>query len=325
MSLPAGGQGHADPGRRGAHKELRWPESGMGGYGGGVRRLLPLLGFLSACATEPPLPRRDAAHSPDPMRERVVQAALAEWEAWGRPVLVGWNPTLEDGEAAPGNFPRILGYWEAVSEGPGVVRRLRALHDEMTLSLSESGVLPVPEPSISLFAYPAWSAAFVSHVMRQAGLGHSDFPAASAHARYIDTLLARAAVDPEHAAFWPQDPLAVVPQPGDLLCADRSPRPLLHWTDRLAEPGAHRPMHCDVVISAAPGLVEAVGGNVRDAVALRRFPADAEGRALQAPYGEPAFFLLLENRLGTRPGAAPASGPASGPVSGASLSAASPG
>ncbi|UFN51194.1 DUF2272 domain-containing protein [Roseomonas sp. OT10] len=269
--------------------------------------LLPLLllFLLAACATAPPLPQSSESHSLDPARERVVRAALTEWEAWGRPVQIGWALTLEDGEPSPENFPRILEYWQAVNEGRGVVRQLRALHDQMTLALAEGGQDPLPQPSISLFAYPAWSAAFVSHVMRQAGLGESDFPASSAHARYIDSLLARAAVDPDWASFRPEDPLASLAQPGDLLCADRSSLPLLHWTERLAEAGRFRPMHCDVVVTVRPGLVEAVGGNVRDSVTLRRFPADEQGRVLQAPYGEPQFFLLLENRIGTRGRATP--------------------
>ena len=36
--------------------------------------------------------------------------------------------------------------------------------------------------------------------------------------------------------------------------------------------GPPTPMHCDVVVSDQPGLVQAIGGNVRDAVVLRRLP-----------------------------------------------------
>ena len=45
----------------------------------------------------------------------------------------------------------------------------------------------------------------------------------------------------------------------------------------------------------SPGIVEAVGGNVADAVTLARWPADAEGRVL-AP-----FLVVMENRLGRTP------------------------
>jgi hypothetical protein len=54
-------------------------------------------------------------------------------------------------------------------------------------------------------------------------------------------------------------------------------------------------MHCDIVVSAGPGIVEAVGGNVADAVTLARWPADGEGRVL-AP-----LLVVMENRLGRLP------------------------
>jgi hypothetical protein len=45
-------------------------------------------------------------------------------------------------------------------------------------------------------------------------------------------------------------------------------------------------------------VVEAVGGNVRDAVTLARFPADEAGRLLR---GERPFLVVMENRLGRTP------------------------
>jgi hypothetical protein len=143
---------------------------------------------------------------------------------------------------------------------------------------------------IGFYARPAWSAAFISYVAARAGL---DLPPSATHARYVDAFLARALTDPAGASFLPFDPAERVPRPGDLLCADRAVVPLLHWRDRIAEEGVPRPMHCDVVMRAAPGVVEAIGGNVSDVVALRRLPADQEGRVLPAPIDKPRFFLLL--------------------------------
>jgi hypothetical protein len=60
-------------------------------------------------------------------------------------------------------------------------------------------------------------------------------------------------------------------------------------------------MHCDIVVAAGPGAVEAVGGNVADAVTRTRFPADAFGYLLQQPAGAPAWFVVFENRLGRLP------------------------
>jgi hypothetical protein len=63
---------------------------------------------------------------------------------------------------------------------------------------------------------------------------------------------------------------------------------------RAAERGQFRAMHCDLVVTTGPGVIEAIGGNLGDAVTLRRIPADAEGRAR-------GFLVVVENRLGRLP------------------------
>lgn len=280
--------------------------SGTAGYGGAVRKL-PILAILllpMACATPPPTavaPERLIPEIRDPGRAPLVHAAVREWEAWGRLVLTGWAPALDGNVVpSPANFPRVLAYWEAVPGNRGVARQHQRLHDALMLAMAQDGQPPV-EPSISLWAYPFWSAAFISYVMEQAGVGEADFTPSARHAAYIDGLLSRAAWDPQGAAFLPREPGEYAPQSGDLLCADRSTgNQLLSWTDRMAETGAFRPMHCDVVVSDQPGLVQAIGGNVRDAVVLRRLPADEKGRVKPAPYGEAGFFVVFENRLGQR-------------------------
>ncbi len=111
----------------------------------------------------------------------------------------------------------------------------------------------------------------------------------------------------------PREVSEYAPVAGDLVCADRSARPLRSWRDRAADGGRFRPMHCDIVVAAGPGVVEAVGGNVRDAVTRARFPADDAGRLLPLPPGNPTWFAILENRLGRLPpwGAAPERSPTS--------------
>jgi hypothetical protein len=146
---------------------------------------------------------------------------------------------------------------------------------------------------IGLYSHPAWSAAFISAVARFAGIPEGDLPSTSRHASYIDAMLEHALADPGGAPFRPYAPEERAPAPGDLLCADRSATLLAHWSARLAEIGEPRPMHCDVVVRSGPGIIEAVGGNVEDLVALRRLPADAGGRILPAPPGEAAFILIL--------------------------------
>ena len=68
-------------------------------------------------------------------------------------------------------------------------------------------------------------------------------------------------------------------------------------------------MHCDIVISHRPGMVEAIGGNLRDAVTLARFPTDRQGILLPRPPGAPQWFAIFENRLGRLPPWTPATNP----------------
>jgi len=148
---------------------------------------------------------------------------------------------------------------------------------------------------------PAWSAAFISYLMLRAGVDRREFPGNAAHAHYIDALIRDAAAFPATAPFLPHAPQDYAPRPGDLICADRSSRPLAHWRFRAEDAGRFRPLHCDIAIFAAPGWVGAVGGNVGDSVTLTRFATDASGRLLPRPPGAPVLFLVLQNRLGQLP------------------------
>lgn len=247
-----------------------------------MKRLLPLL-LLAACAApvEPPLAYPPAA------RDRMLRIAEAEWVEWGRQSA---DQTQRGQEADGRNFPRILAYWRAVPEGDAPIARNRA-----RFRMGDAG----------LWREPAWSAAFISFVLRSSGVDRREFPPSAAHAFYLDALFDDARRFPATAPFIPHDVAARAPEVGDLVCADRSPNPIASWRDRLAEAGRFRPTHCDIVLRVASGHIEAVGGNVRDAVTLSRFPTDGAGRLLPRPQGEPQWFAVLENRLGRLPPWAP--------------------
>jgi hypothetical protein len=263
---------------------------------------VPLLGvglLLAGCAspapvrvatTAPPLPYPASA------RDRMMRIAVAEWQDWGRIVVDDRQPRpvstglAEESQLA--NFPRVLAYWRAVEDGRAAIDRNRDRY---------ATVIAQPGAPANLWGEPAWSAAFVSYVLRNAGVDQREFPSSAAHAFYIDGMLTDAVAFPAQASFVPRDVDAYAPQPGDLVCGDRSRRPLPNWRDRLAETGQFRPMHCDIVVATGPGLVEAVGGNIADAVTLSRFPTDTAGRLMARPPGHPIWFAVFENRLGRLP------------------------
>jgi len=255
-----------------------------------VLRLLPLLALLAACAAPPPAPAlQPPLPYPQAARDRLHRLALAEWREWGcqqsgeagAPLAGDCTATTPARESDPAGFPRILAYWRAAPDAEGAIPRNRALYAR--------ALQGEPTP---LWADPFWSAAFISWLLAAAGVDAVEFAPSASHARYLDHLDAVAAAYPATAPFVPRSPAAYAPQPGDLACRDRSRRPLADWAERAAERGQFRPMHCDLVVAAGPGIVEAIGGNVSDAVTLARWPADASGR-LAVP-----MLVIMENRLG---------------------------
>ncbi|QYU67887.1 DUF2272 domain-containing protein [Leptolyngbya sp. 15MV] len=251
---------------------------------------MPLL--LAGCAMVPP-PAEPPLSYPPAAAERGIRIALAEWRDWGAPVQEADAPAPGAGsEADPAQFPRVLAYWQAVPEDHGAIPGNRRRY---------ATLLAGGAPARALWSEPAWSAAFVSWVFRSAGVDAAEFPPSATHALYLDGLLATAMRYPAMAPFVPHAADERAPAPGDLICRDRSAAPLRHWSDRLAETGRLRPMHCDIVVSLAPGRVEAVGGNVGDAVTMTRFPASPDGRLLPLPAGRAPIVLIMESRLGRLP------------------------
>lgn len=269
-----------------------------------VLRLLPLLLLLAGCAVQPQVATIPPPLSyPPAARERMIRLALNEWRDWGcvingMPALLAapslatcGNPGTPRPESAPENFPRVLAYWRIVPNAEGAIpanrgRYIAALRGEAT--------------SPALWASPFWSAAFISWVMASAGVDTPEFAPDAAHSRYLDHLDTLAAAWPGLAPFLPRDPSAYAPQAGDLVCRDRSRRPLASWSERALERGQFRPMHCDIVVEVGAGVVEAVGGNVSDSVTLSRWETDGAGRL--APLADhPPALVIMENRLGRTP------------------------
>ena len=258
------------------------------------RRLLPVLALLAGCAAPPPVaaPMQAPIPYPQAARERLLRLALAEWREWGcqqsgepgLPLAGDCAPGLPAREADPAGFPRVLAYWRAVPDAGDAIPRNRALY------MRALGGEAAP-----LWAEPFWSAAFISWLVGAAGVDAVEFAPSASHARYLDHLDALAATFPATAPFVPRRPADYAPQPGDIACRDRSRRALTDWAQRAFERGQFRPMHCDIVVATGPGVVEAIGGNLADAVTLARWPADAAGRILSP------MLVIMENRLGRLP------------------------
>lgn len=120
-----------------------------------------------------------------------------------------------------------------------------------------------------------WSAAFISWVMCESGLGDdSRFDRAIAHHTYIDQAIRARDLGIDETAYIAYDVGESAIEPGDLLCAAR--RPTYDSLDeRRSQLGSGIRSHCDIVVKIEPqnGRVLAIGGNVRGSVSLKLLPA----------------------------------------------------
>lgn len=181
-------------------------------------------------------------------KQRLRYLALQEWELWGRGRwdvarnVVEWPArSALHREHAPDYAARVLHYWYAYKDAS--FSAADAVHADGSL---------VP-----------WSAAFISYLMKTAGIGADRFAASELHWDYIKRI--HDAPDPD--GFRALDAAIEAPAVGDLICAPRgrtaqritSFAQLADWESR----GAY---HCDLVVEIAGRRLGAIGGNVFDGV-----------------------------------------------------------
>jgi Uncharacterized protein conserved in bacteria (DUF2272) len=191
-------------------------------------------------------------------RQAAVQVALGEWRAFRQPVKYPGSELPEDEEREEGLWQRVGLYWWL---GLGVgwpESAWTGVHDET------GRVFPADRDGDY-----AWSAAFISYVMRMAGAGNS-FPYSETHSDYIN---AAARHDPG-VALTAERVTDYAPRVGDLICLWRGGTPVT-----FAElPTGRFPGHCDIVVAIKPGELDVIGGNVDDAVTMKPIPIGANGR-----------------------------------------------
>jgi hypothetical protein len=197
-------------------------------------------------------------------RESAIAIAQREWRLFGQPIdddppeTRPVPPPELKPEREPGLWQRIGEYWwEGQDPGEREVS-WTGKHDENGL-----------EFDASVDGNFAWSAAFISYIMRIAGAG-ADFPYSPNHATYIN-----AAVRGTSRVLRAYAPAGYAPGPGDLICLGRGQSAVLTFAD-LPTPDLF-PAHCDIVVSANASELSVIGGNVDDAVTLKHIPLGPNG------------------------------------------------
>lgn len=280
-----------------------------------TRRLVPLavaLGSLFAAAgcahVSAPFAGPPDAHDPpfarvpfEPIsRVSVVAIALREWRLFGQPVdddPPGTRPPpLPDQkpEREPGLWQRVGEYWwlgmNAGSNEAGWTGKTDG----------QGVVFPAQDDGDY-----AWSAAFVSYVMRIAGAG-PHFPYSESHSTYINLGKQQKLGQVSGWLMTAEAPNAYAPLPGDLICTGRGNGASLTY-DEL--PAGNFPAHCDIVVATATGMISVIGGNVDDAVTLKHVPVTPQGM-LATPDGhvlDTRYSWLTVLRIGYPGNAVPVS------------------
>lgn len=239
-----------------------------------VSAILLLIGLSAAApafAADPcPLLRMQTASTD--VATRIAAVACKENQDWFRPFIdsqgrIGGlatyeaeNSLLADGTAA---WRKVASYW--IESGTGG-------STECAYAVSS----PYPLPGCRSFVVDkAWSAAFVSWVMRKAGL--PGFRYSASHIDYVR----QAYRDPALSPYLVQAPQAGKPAPGDMLCYVRMDSRIFGFSQLatlLSLPDASGlAMHCDIVVGNDRATAWLVGGNVQQAVTLRMLPLDPRG------------------------------------------------
>jgi hypothetical protein len=201
-------------------------------------------------------------------REAAVAITLREWRLFDDLVddsTPGQVPFVNFGssERRDGLWQRVGEYWWLGLDSDNQFRSLTGKHDQ------HGNVFPKQHDELY-----AWSAVFISYIMRIAGAG-SQFPYSESHSDYInEASKASLGLVPRRGVLAQRLEL-YTPQPGDLVCFGRNENRGLRFEDL---PSSHFMAHCDIVVDVRPGKISVVGGNVDDAVTLKHVPVTSKGR-----------------------------------------------
>lgn len=211
------------------------------------------------------------------IRQRIADVAIQEWGFFGFTVL---DQTNEPETRPPGSNPRwrprvwldpaeservaasIAGYWAITPDGGWILDRQNEIW--------------AGQQGIAARWRDPWSAAFVSWVMCEAGLGEQErFRRAIAHHSYIDQAIMARDSAGSTAAFVAFEVGERAIEPGDLLCVARRPG-YQTVAERRAQLGTGIRSHCDIVVKVdQPNeRILVIGGNVRGSVRLKLHPAE---------------------------------------------------
>ena len=229
---------------------------------------MPLAQFRKAQAPNGPddhVPRFATAGFEPFNRTDTVAIAMREWRMFGEPVDDDDPEQRPDPSSAALKPERLPGLWQRIGEYWWIGQDPYEHEVAWTGKHGDGGRVF----DFTQDGHYAWSAAFISYVMRIAGAG-AGFPYAPNHATYINAAAAGAA-----SRLRARDPARYAPLRGDLICAGRGASRVIAFHNLPTRDTF--PAHCGLVVAAQPNQISIIGGNVDDAVTLTHVPVGTTG------------------------------------------------
>lgn len=262
-----------------------------------------------------------------PVRQKMVAIALQEWQRWGsQQVRVGRDDTYcvitpsslapalpvqpvpavqTDTVMAPLDNPdsEVLDDIEAIAQASADGMSCLRFPDGTGAEASATGcqlaqrywaiVGRVPDCTQITTGRWAWSATFLSWLMREAGLDERQFLTGASHAMYV--VDARDGILPE-PAFRVMS-LPALPRVGDMVCGGRGRDKYMNDISEIRF-GA-TPMHCDLVVEVdmAARVVKAIGGNVQQSVSMSLIELGDSGQIDGITNSTVPWLLVMRSQL----------------------------
>lgn len=195
---------------------------------------------------------------------RIVLTAIREWNGFGQHVISGARTVKVGKKEHQAGYRKKVGVYWKVGTGQSYDGSNRDV---------------------------AWSATFISYVMKMSGVSPLDFERSIRHSEYIYNAIQAAKRESPFAAFVGHPIKDYSPKIGDLVAYSRTDKPM---TFQRAAKSERYKSHTDIVVYVRQGEIGVIGGNVGDSVALKRVKTDASGRVKDKHHD---WFAVLENRL----------------------------
>lgn len=182
---------------------------------------------------------------------KLKNTALSEWEFWSQ-------GNIKEGD--PRTMERLRQYWK---EGAGVKNWSdQKMTDE------------------------AWSASFISYVMRKSGAGN-DFKYSPSHSTYIVDSIKNRKQNNENP-FKGYKPEEVKVEVGDLVGYPRQSGITYDTTGNYKS-------HTDIVVGIKDGFAETIGGNVSNSVTMTKVPLTSDGKIDTSSTKGKKYFVVIKN------------------------------